>query len=543
MLQALEQEGVTHIFGVPGEENEAFLLALKDSNITFVPTRHEQGAAFIANVWGRLTGECGVCLSTLGPGATNLITGLADAHLDKAPVVAITAQGEMERIHHESHQMLDVIDMLRPTVKWNARISEPSIMPEIVRKAFKTARWEKPGVTHIELPENVASMAADVGATLLEVTQPSLPYPATADITKVSSLIDQATKPLILAGNGIIRQNACDQLAAFARKRSIPVATSFMGKGAVPASDALHLGSVGLGFDDYILEAFTQSDLVLCMGYDIAEYDPASWNIGAHKQVIHIDSEIAEVYAQYQPHTEIIADINQTLSELNSHTTKTHDIWWENIAERIDKSIDQFAISGSDTFHAPGVIRLVREALPAQSTLISDVGAHKMWIARNYPSEWRYGSIISNGMASMGIALPGGIAAHMAHPDIPVVCIMGDGGAMMNIQELETAVRMDIKCLYIILNDNDYGLISWKQERSAGETHGTRLGNPSFTALAESFGIEAAAPETASQLETILSEYVSRPRLMLLELAVTTDVNQQLTNQLASYFDQNPLTS
>ena len=538
MVECIEAEGVEYIFGVPGEENEDFLFAIEKSNITFVPVRHEQGAAFIADVWGRLTGKAGVCLSTLGPGATNLMTGIADANLDKAPLVALTGQGSSDRLHHESHQMIDVIRMMEPITKWNGTVNSEDVVLEMVRKAFKLAQAEKPGATHLELPENIAKVQIKNDHKPLKINKIRRPSPDPAAIEEAVQMIKAADRPIIIAGNGAIRTRASKALTQLSTNHNIPVASTFMAKGSISDLSETSLASIGLGFKDYVIEAFEKADVVISIGYDVAEYDPVNWNQDLNKIIIHLDFEPAEIYQHYNPDLEVIGDIAASIEELNSGL---HDVqfqkWYEDIRIRIFKSFDEYKLNDEKAFTAPGVIHAVREILPEDGLVISDVGSHKMWIARNYPTYTPNGCIISNGLASMGIALPGVIAAKLIDAKRPVVSIMGDGGAMMNIQELETAVRLNISGVIIILNDNNYGLIEWKQEMNEGKSFGTRIGNPDFIKLAESFGIESYKPSKVSELKHILEQAITKQKLVLIEIPIETDVNNHLIESLETYFN------
>jgi len=539
MVECLEHEGIEYIFGVPGEENEDFLFALEKSKIEFVPVRHEQGAAFIADVWGRLTGQAGVCLSTLGPGATNLMTGIADANLDKAPVVALTGQGSSDRVHHESHQMIDVIKMMAPITKWNGTINSQEVVIEMVRKAFKLAQAEKPGATHLELPENIAKEEVTTSHKPLAIHRVRRPSPDPVAIQEAIDIIKEAKRPLIIAGNGAIRSRASQALTKLSQEYLIPVASTFMAKGSISDKLDTSLGAVGLGFKDYVIEAFEQADLILSIGYDVAEYDPVNWNKSGNKKIVHFDFEPAEIYQHYNPDLEVIGDIaaglHHIIKGLEGHQYQN---WFSDIRARIFKSLAQYKLEDSETnFTAPGVINLVRDVLPDTGLVISDVGSHKMWIARNFPTYVANGCIISNGMASMGIALPGLIAAYLIDQNRPVVSIMGDGGAMMNIQELETAVRLKVSGVIIILNDNNYGLIEWKQEMNEGKSFGTKITNPDFVALAKSFGIESAKPKNVSELNDILEQSITEKKLVLLEIPISTEVNQHLVDTLSAYYN------
>ena len=539
LAQCLETEGVTHIFGVPGEENEDLLFAIEPSSIEFVPCRHEQGAAFIANVWGRLTGRAGVCLGTLGPGATNLITGVADANLDKAPLVAITAQGGLDRLHNESHQNINVIQMFRPITKWNSQIASPEVVTEVVRKAFKIAELEKPGATHIELSEDVAKMEVPAGLDPIPPKQVRRPGSDYKTIEKTMSLLSSAKKPLILAGNGAIRKLASKHLTEFATRFNIPVVSTFMGKGAVSDRYKQSLFSIGLGFKDYVLEAVEKSDLILAVGYDIAEYPPQRWNPGGDKPIVHIDFYPAEVYTHYLPKVEVVGDISDALWELNSRlkeSEKAYDDWYQPIRKRIQEDILSYRLKENEPFTVPGTLLELRDLLEDDALLISDVGTHKMWVARNYPTYCPNGCIISNGMASMGIALPGGIAARLHDKGRQLVSVMGDGGFLMNSQELETAKRLGTSYINIVFNDNDYGLISWKQQQHRQRSVSTRIQNPDFKKYSESFGIPGYRPESLSELRTVLKKALDTEELCLIEVPISNHVNNELTDKLENFW-------
>ncbi len=533
-VKCLENEGVRHVFGVPGEENEDLLFSLENSSIRFIPTRHEQGAAFIADVWGRLTGKAGVCLSTLGPGATNLITGVADANLDKSPVVAITAQTGLSQTHKESHQYLDIVSMFRPITKWNTGISSPDSVAEIVRKAFKVAESEKPGATHIELPEDIAKL--ECNQEPIKVNRVRRPDPDRQALEEAAALIGRAKKPLVIAGNGAVRKPASDQLRELVGRCHMPIVHTFMGQGAVSDDSPESLHTVGLGFRDYVMDAVDQADLVITIGYDLAEYAPDAWNPKADKTIIHIDFTPAEVYTHYQPAVEIVADIPATLRELNELLAQTSckldSAWYVPIRDRIRADIKSYDLKPGQPFTVPGVLNLLREILGDDDLLISDVGSHKMWIARNFPTRCPNGCIISNGLASMGISLPGGIAAALHNPNRRIVSVMGDGGFMMNSQELETAKRLGAAFTVVVFNDNDYGLISWKQEMSRGRTTGTRLTNPDFKKYAESFGIKGYQPRTVEELRSQLKTAVTSGELCVVDIPTDQSVNGELIKKL-----------
>ncbi len=534
-VKCLENEGVKYIFGIPGEETEDLLFSLQKSPIQFIATRHEQGAAFMADVWGRVSGKAGVCLSTLGPGATNLVTGEADANLDKSPVVAISAQAGIKRLYKESHQYLNLVELFRPITKWNSTIASPDVIPEVIRKAFKMAESEKPGATHIEFPEDVAAMNSN--ATPLAVHRVRRPDPDTQALVEAVALLKKAKRPLIIAGNGAIRTSNSEQLVAFIRRYNIPIVHTFMGQGAILDHNPQSLFTIGFGFRDIVMDAVDNADVVITIGYDIAEYAPDKWNSKKTKKIIHIDFTPAEVYAHYQPEVEIVADIAATLKELNQQLGSDgftfESSWYVPVRERIIKDIASYAPrAGAKSFTVPGVLNVLNQVMHGNDLLISDVGTHKLWIARNFSSTCTNGCLISNGLASMGIALPGAIAAALYEPQRRIVAVMGDGGFLMNSQELETARRLKLGFVVIVFNDNDYGLISWKQQMSRGRSTGTRLTNPDFKLYAESFGLKAYRPSDFVQLKKQLSHALDKRELCIFEIPISTRVNGELIRKL-----------
>ncbi len=535
LVKCLEEEGVRYVFCVPGEEIEDIMFSLENSKIKLVVTRHEQGAAFMADVWGRLTGQAAVCLATLGPGATNLITGLADAHLDKAPVVAITGQGDMRRLHKESHQLIDIVTMFRPIVKWNTSVHDNWVLTESVRKAFKLATMEKPGVTHIEIPEDIA--ASDVEAQPIKPQTFRRGAPDYKALNAAIELLKKSKKPILIAGNGAIRKLAARHLRAFVDKTGIPVISTFMGKGAVSDRSPHSLFTMGMKGRDYHYYAIQEADLVLSVGYDIAEFAPEFWNI-SKKPIIHVDFEPAEVYEYYDPEVEIVADISATLWGLNQHLERecfVHDgAWYAPYRAALAADFDSYRLAGDDKLTVPGLLHTLRGVMEDDDIIISDVGAHKIWIGRNFPVYSPGTCIISNGLASMGIAVPGGIAAKLARPNSHVFAVNGDGGFLMNSQEIETAKRYGVAYTIIIVNDNDYGLISWKQTGAKGRAYGTTIANPDFVKYVESFGVRAYNPKNVSELERDLKETVKRNELSAVIVDIDPSVNLELSKKLSS---------
>ncbi len=519
LVQCLEREGVEYVFGVPGEETEDLLFSVRDSAITFIPVRHEQGAAFMANVHGRLTGDAGVCLGTLGPGATNLVTGVADANLDKAPLVAITGQGGLERLHQESHQAIDIVQMFEPITKWNTQLNDPDIITESVRKAFKVAEYEKPGATHLEFPEDVAGAETDT-TPMASRDGVRIGSPEPELVRRVQEYLEAADRPLIIAGNGAVRTDAATQLREFVETTGIPVASTYMGKGAVSDRSPQSLLTLDSGDHQEASDAIEMADLILTVGYDIAEHDPAGWNKGTDTVIVHIDSEPAEVYEAYNPDLEMVCDLSAAFTELTERVVKSQfefDVtWYHELREHI---LDDVAgdSSGDDPFTVRAVLPVLRDVMDADDILISDVGSHKMDIAQNFLTYEPNTCIISNGLASMGISVPGGIAADLA-TDSQVVAATGDGGFLMNGAEIETATRVGCGFTILLFVDDDYGLISEKQLAHRGESFGTDLTNPDFMTLAESFGIDGYRPEDRIDLEESLQESIASDGMSLVEV-------------------------
>ncbi len=529
-VKCLENEGVEVIFGIPGEENLAVMDALLDSSIRFVTTRHEQGAAFMADVYGRLTGKAGVCLSTLGPGATNLVTGVADANMDHAPLVAIAGQAATTRLHKESHQVLDLVNLFQPLTKYAAQILEPEVAPEIVRKAFKIAQLEKPGACFIDFPENIAGMTAD--AAPLKVQYASAPHPTPEKLKLAADVISRARFPIIMAGNGVIRTRSSEALVKFAESLNIPVATTFMAKGAIPNSHPLSLGTVGLQSHDYVSCGFDRADVIICVGYDIVEYHPVLWHRTADRQIIHIDTRPAEVDAHYILSVGVIGNIAVALTELAALGKPHRGNNFDGLRNMMKEELQWHADDGSFPLKPQRIIRDLRTALGKEDIVISDVGAHKLWMARMYPAERPNTCIISNGFASMGIAVPGAVAASYAFPNRKVVAVTGDAGFLMNSQEIETAMRLRTPMVILIWTDNSYGLIEWKQKVEYYRTSNVEFGNPNFVRYAESFGAKGYCIKKADDLLPALKKALADHTVSVIDCPVDYRENLKLTERL-----------
>ncbi len=533
LVKCLEHEGVEYIFGIPGEENIAVMDALLDSPIQFIITRHEQAAAFMADVYGRLTGRAGVCMSTLGPGATNLVTGVADGNMDRAPLVAIAGQGATTRMHKESHQVLDLVNLFDPITKYSVQIREPEIVPEIVRKAFKFAQAEKPGAAFIDFPENIGDMEVE-NVQPLKVQSP---LPSTAAVGKcrqVAELISQAKNPIIIAGNGVIRSDASDELVAFAEAISAPVATTFMAKGVIPSSHPLSLGTVGLKAHDLVAFGIDEADLVICIGYDMVEYDPAHWNPNHDKRIIHVDGSPAEVDTNYIVEAGVIGDLRDSLQRIAARSERKPCSAMKKLRGKIVDMLIQHADDTAFPIKPQKIICDLRKAMQPEDIVISDVGAHKMWMARMFQAERPNTCIISNGFASMGIALPGAIAAKLVYPDRNILAVCGDSGFMMNNQEIETAVRLGLNITILIFNDNKYGLIEWHQMREYGRSSHIDVTNPDFVKFAESFGANGYKVERTEDLLDTINTAMNDGGVSIIDCPVDYSENMKLTNRLKS---------
>ncbi len=531
-IRCLENEGVDKIFGIPGEENLYVMDALRDSSIEFITVRHEQAAAFMADVHGRLTGRAGVCLATLGPGATNLVTGFADANMDRSPVIAIAGQGSTTRMHKESHQILNLVSLFEPISKNSTEVLEAEVIPELVRKAFKDAQAEKPGGVFISFPENIAGEEIADDLLPLKVQSPQMPDAPEEKIRQAAQIIDAAKFPLIMAGNGVIREHAVAALVDFAECLNIPVTQTFMAKGVIPFSHPLSLGSVGLQAHDYVACGFDRADVVICIGYDMVEYHPYLWHPNKEKKVIHIDLNYAEVDAHYILEAGILGDITNSLTRIAAQASKVHAGKTKNLKGIIMDELDDYANDESHPLKPQKILFDTRKVLNDEDILISDVGAHKMWIARLYRCQQPNTCIISNGFASMGIGVPGAIAARMAFPQKKVLTITGDAGFMMNSQEIETALRYKIAIVIMIWNDSEYGLIKWHQERRFGHSNNISFNNPDFVKYAESFGAKGYRVERAQDLVPTLEQAFADNTVVVVDVPVDYSENMKLTEKL-----------
>ena len=537
LVRCLEEEGIEYIFGVPGEENADFMMSLeKSKKIKFILTRHEQGAAFMAEVYGRLTGNPAGCLGTLGPGATNLITGVANSNMDRAPMLVLTGQGSTDRLHKESHQIMDVVSMFRPVTKWAVTILHPDTIPEIVRKAVRLARTEKPGAVHIELPEDIAEMETSEVPMSPRRFRRSVPDSKIVD--KAFALLKDARKPVVLAGNGCIRKRASRQLRQFCEQTGIGVISTFMAKGCVDMDADYCLYTVGLGTKDRVSKAIDDADLVITLGFDMVEYHPQLWNSAGDKRIIHADFLAAEIDAHYHPEVELIGDLAHTLWMFNERLSESGLPEFDLEEQRRCRAAMAADFAEHSADRTEGTIRPqkalwdARQVMGPSDVLLSDVGAHKMWIARHFHCHEPNTCLIPNGFCSMGFALPGAIAASIVHPERRIMAIAGDAGLLMNVQEMETAARLGTNIVVMVWEDKEYGLIAWKQETHFGRHTDLSFGNPEWAGLAQAFGwhghLVANSADLAETLETAFGE--SGPSLVVIPIDYRE--NRLLTKKL-----------
>lgn len=516
LVQCLENEGVAFIFGIMGSETLDLMDSLSNSKqIQFVNVRHEQGAAFMADVYGRLTKKAGVCLATLGPGATNLLTGIASANLDHSPVVAITGQAGFERQHLESHQYLDIAKIYEPVTKWSVQIKDSQTISSIIRNAFRIAQMEKPGAVLIELPENLAPQMIPGKPLPVAPIPKSIAIPQA--IENFREQLGQSQKPLVIVGNGVIRQEAEAGLLTFIENLKAPVIHSFMAKGILPKNHPLNYFTFGFNKKDEVSPLIEESDLLIVVGFDFVEKLPKDLN-KKKCPVIHINPLPAEMDEHYPLKEELVGNLNETFHELNKQNLPSKP-WVPSgkLQEKI-RSAYHLDVNRKENQYLSieNVLSVIEELSTDQTIVISDVGSHKVSIARTYQPKQAGRLIISNGLASMGIAVPGSIGAKLACPDAPVICITGDGGALMNITELETARRLGLSFIIIVLNNSTLKLEEQMMQEKFGKCFGTTFGNPDFVQLAESFGIKGVRPNDLYEFEQVLNAALNQTNKLTL---------------------------
>ena len=536
-VKCLEEEGIEYIFGVPGEENADFMMSLeKSDSIRFVLTRHEQGAAFMAEIYGRLTGTPAGCLGTLGPGASNLITGVADGNMDRAPMLVLTGQGSTDRLHKESHQVMDVVAMFEPVTKWAETIRHPDTIPEVIRKAIRLARSEKPGAVHIELAEDLAKL--ETQAVPMVPKRFRRAVPADKIVDQAFDLLKAAKNPVIIAGNGCIRRRASKQLREFCESTGVGVISTFMAKGAVDMDADYCLYTVGLGSKDRMNLVIDEADLVITLGFDMVEYHPRLWNPGKDKTIIHADFQPTEIDENYHPEVEVVGDLAHFLWMINERIAAQGLPNYQLDGQRAARQAMSEDLSEYADDTQQGAIRPqkalwdCRQVLGPDDILLSDVGAHKMWIARHYHCHEPNTCLIPNGFCSMGFSLPGAMAASMVYPDRKILGIAGDAGFLMNVQEMETAKRLNNNIVMLVWEDNEYGLIAWKQETEFGRHTDLSFGNPEWMGLAACFGWHGHRCDNSAELQGVLRKALDEEGPSLVVIPIDYSENSKLTKKL-----------
>jgi acetolactate synthase-1/2/3 large subunit len=534
LVRCLENEGVTCVYGIPGEENIRFTEAVQRSSIRYVLVRHEQAASFMAEIHGRLTGRAGVCSSTLGPGAINLLLGTADANSNSTPMVAISAQVGLNRIYKESHQSVDLVSMFAPVTKWAATVLSAGAVPEMARKAFKLAQTERPGAVYLALPEDIEGLAVGSDLVPLKVNTPRPDEPSPSQIARAAAVLEGATRPIVLAGHGAARSDAGDALRRFSELLGLPVATTFHGKGVFPDDHPNALGAVGFMSHDYVNFGFDEADVIVSVGYELQEFDPGRINPRADKRIIHLSRFPAEVDAHYDVEVGVQADISGTLDALAAATTtRFHQgTSGEKIRRLLADDLARGSADDSFPLKPQRIVADTRRALDRSDIVLADTGAVKMWMARLYPTYEPNTCLVSNGLSTMAFALPGAIAAKLAVPDRRVLAAVGDGAFLMNSQEIETAVRERVPLTVLIWQDDAYGLIKWKMNLEIGHDVATDFSNPDFAAYAKSFGARGYQVRAAGDLLPMLTEALADDAVSIIACPVDYSENLRLTEAL-----------
>lgn len=529
-VKALEEEGVEYIFGIPGEENLDLLNSLKDSSIKLILTRHEQAAGFMAATYGRLTGKSGVALSTLGPGATNLVTAAAYSQLAAMPMVMITGQKPVKHSKQGKFQILDVVDMMRPLTKYTHSIVSGNNIPSSIREAFRISQEERPGAAHLELPEDVAGEEAD--SQPLPCSRARRPVAEGKAIKQAVEMIEKAKNPLLLIGAGSNRKMPARMLRAFVDKTQMPFISTQMGKGVLDERDPLFLGNAALSANDFLHRAIAKADLIINVGHDDIEKPPFFMEQDSF-QVIHINFLTAEVDPVYFPQLEVIGDIANSIWQINERIMPQGS-WDFSYSLKVKKAVDAHLLEGADDPRFPMLpqrfVADVREAMPSNGIIALDNGVYKIWFARNYKAHEANTVLLDNALATMGAGLPSAMGAHMVFPKRKVMAICGDGGFMMNAQELETAVRLKMNLICLILRDNSYGMIRWKQANLGFEDFGLEYGNPDFVKFAECHGANGYRVEKTEDFVPLLKKCNDTPGVHIVELPVDYSENDRILN-------------
>lgn len=533
-VKSLEAEGVEYIFGIPGEENLDFLEALKTSNIKLILTRHEQAAGFMAATYGRLTGKPGVCLSTLGPGATNLVTAAAYAQLGGMPMVMITGQKPVKTSKQGQFQIIDVVGMMQPITKYSVQIVSAHNIPARVREAFRLAETERPGATHIELPEDIAREETE--AHTIHNSFDRRPLAEAKAIEKAIELIEASQHPLILIGAGANRKRVSKTLTDFINSTQIPFFSTQMGKGVVDERHPLYLGTAALSDNDFLHCAIRNTDLIINIGHDVVEKPPFFMKPNGFK-VIHINYLTASIDPVYFPQVDVTGDISHTIHKLTKQINpKAKQIKWDfscflHAKEAIEQDIAESKSDHRFPVYPQKLVHDIRQVMPEKGIIALDNGIYKIWFSRNYKAYSHNTILLDNALATMGAGLPSAIAAKLVHPERPVIAISGDGGFMMNSQELATAVRLKLDLIVLILNDNAYGMIKWKQQAMGFEEYGLDVNNPNFMLYAESYGAIGHQLQSSEQLVPLIEHCFDTPGVHLIEVPVDYSENDEILNK------------
>ncbi|MCU7554608.1 acetolactate synthase large subunit [Alteromonas sp. ASW11-19] len=530
-VKALEAEGVEYIFGIPGEENLDLLESLRTSNIKLVLTRHEQGAGFMAATYGRLTGKVAVCLSTLGPGATNLVTPAAYAQLGAMPMLMVTGQKPIKTSKQGRFQVIDAVDMMRPITKYTTQVVSGDRIPSVVREAFRVAHEERPGAVHIELPEDIA--AEDTSQPLLKQSMARRPIAEYKAINKAIDMIQEATSPVILIGAGANRKLTAKMLREFVDKTGIPFITTQMGKGVLDERDKLFVGNTALSDGDFVHQAISRADLIINVGHDVVEKPPFFMHHDG-MQVIHINFEPAAVDPVYFPQLEVVGDIANSVWQIKEGITPQPD--WKldfylDVHEAYVKHRDEAENDNRFPILPERFVKDIRKVMPEDGIVTLDNGVYKIWFARNYPAYMPNTLLLDNALASMGAGLPSAIAAKLVNPECKVLSVCGDGGFMMNSQELETAVRLGLDLVVVILRDDAYGMIKWKQSHMHFDNFGLDYGNPDFVKYAESYGAQGWRVDATDALMPIVQNCLDTPGVHVVDCPVDYSMNDETLNR------------
>jgi len=531
-IKALENEGVEYIFGIPGEENLDFLDSMRESKIKLILTRHEQGAGFMAATYGRLTGKPGVCLSTLGPGATNFTTPAAYAQLGAMPMMMITGQKPIKKSKQGRFQIVDIVDLFQPITKYTRQIVNGNNIPSMVREAFRLAIEERPGAVHLELPEDIA--AEDCEDRIFDVVGFKRPDADEMTIQKAAKMVENAKMPLLLIGAGANRKRTSEALADFIDKTGIPFFNTQMGKGVVDERHPKFLGTAALSANDFIHCAIGRADLIINVGHDVIEKPPFFMDEGGTK-VIHVNFFPAQVDEVYFPQLNVIGDIASSVVKLTSHITDKSNwdlSYFGRIKNEVEEHLTKYAKDNRFPILPQRLVHIVRSALPDDGIVTLDNGVYKIWFARNYKCYQPNTLLLDNALATMGAGLASAMCAKLINPNKKVISVSGDGGFMMNSQELETAVRLGLNMVIIILNDGSYGMIKWKQEGMGFKDFGLDYNNPDFVKYAESFGAIGHRPTSDENFEEILLKCLSMDGVHVIDLAVDYSLNHSILNVL-----------